>query len=120
MYFKLLLLVLVVAMYFDEDDDFSLAGLTQEDTGRSYLDSSHDENNFDLLLDCARNLANSEANAMDDFENSVFEIGMDSQTQDVSEECKSKGAGNAKRMMTNTEANDSSSVEVCNNFLRHC
>ena len=118
MYFKLLLLVCVVAIFFYEGDDFSLAGLTQEDTGRSYLDSSHDENNFDLLLDCARNLANSEANAMDDFENSVFEIVMDSQTQDATEERESKkSVGNAKRMMTNPEASDSELIEVYNNFL---
>ena len=109
MYLKLLLLVYVVAMFFDEADDFPLAGLTQEDTGRSYLDSSHD--NFDLLLDCARDLANSEVNVMDNFENSVFEIAIDSQTQDVTKECENKkSAGNAKRMMTNPEASDSESI----------
>ena len=113
MCFKLLLLVCVTAMFF-EDDDFSLAGLTQEDTGRSNLESSQEDNNLDMLFDCARNLANSEANALNDFENSVFDIGMDSQTQEGEEQNERKNSGNAKRVVTSID--DSESVKV-NNLL---
>ena len=113
MCFKLLLLVCVTAMFF-EDDDFSLAGLTQEDTGRSNLESSQEDNNLDMLFDCARNLANSEANALNDFENSVFDIGMDSQTQEGEEQNERKNSGNAKRVVTSID--DSESIKV-NNLL---
>ena len=99
---------------FFEDDDFSLAGLTQEDTGRSNLESSQEDNNLDMLFDCARNLANSEANALNDFENSVFDIGMDSQTQEGEEQNERKNSGNAKRVVTSID--DSESVKV-NNLL---
>ena len=103
MCFKLLLLVCVTAMFFEDDDDFSLAGLTQEDTGGSNLESSQKDNNLDMLFDCARNLVNSKANALNEFENSVFNIAMDSQTQEGEEQDETKNSGNAKRVMTSTD-----------------
>ena len=107
-------------MFFEDDDDFSLAGLTQEDTGRSILESSQEDNNLDMLFDCVRNLANSEANALNDFENSVFDIVMDSQTQEGEEQDKTKYSGNAKRVMTSTEDSDSESVKVKNSCFALC
>ena len=49
-----------------------------------------------MLFDYAHNLANSEANALNDFENSVFDIAMDSQTQEGEEQDETKNSGNAK------------------------
>ena len=113
-------MVCVTAMFFEDDDDFSLAGLTQEDTGGSNLESSQEDNNLDMLFYCARNLANTEANALNDFENSVFDIAMDSQTQEGEEQDETKNSGNAKWVMTSTEDSDSESVKVKNSCFALC
>ena len=44
---------------FDDDDDFSLSGLTQEghEFDVTVISSSSDDENYDGLLDCARKLA---------------------------------------------------------------
>ena len=49
---------LIMAGFYDDDDDFSLSGLTQE--GHDFvtvIESSSDDENYHGLLDCARQLA---------------------------------------------------------------
>ena len=50
--------ILIMAGFYDDDDDFSLSGLTQE--GHDFvtvIESSSDDENYHGLLDCARQLA---------------------------------------------------------------
>ena len=51
--------ILIMAGFYDDDDDFSLSGLTQE--GHDFVtvieSSSSDDKNYHGLLDCARQLA---------------------------------------------------------------
>ena len=50
--------VLIMAGFYDDDDDFSLSGLTQE--GHDFvtvIESSSNDENYHGLLDCARQLA---------------------------------------------------------------
>ena len=51
--------ILIMAGFYDDDDDFSLSGLTQE--GHDFVtvieSSSSDDENYHGLLDCARQLA---------------------------------------------------------------
>ena len=53
------ILILIMAGFYDDDDDFSLSGLTQE--GHDFVtvieSSSSDDENYHGLLDCARQLA---------------------------------------------------------------
>ena len=53
------IVILIMAGFYDEDDDFSLSGLTQE--GHDFVtvieSSSSDDENYHGLLDCARQLA---------------------------------------------------------------
>ena len=50
--------ILIMAGFYDDDDDFSLSGLMQE--GHDFvtvIESSSDDENYHGLLDCARQLA---------------------------------------------------------------
>ena len=50
--------ILIMAGFYDDDDDFSLSRLTQE--GHDFvtvIESSSDDENYHGLLDCARQLA---------------------------------------------------------------
>ena len=53
------IVILIMAGFYDDDDDFSLSGLTQE--GHDFVtvieSSSSDDENYHGLLDCARQLA---------------------------------------------------------------
>ena len=53
------IVILIMAGFYDNDDDFSLSGLTQE--GHDFVtvieSSSSDDENYHGLLDCARQLA---------------------------------------------------------------
>ena len=53
------IVILIMAGFYDDDDDFSLSGLTQE--GHDFVtvieSSSDDDENYHGLLDCARQLA---------------------------------------------------------------
>ena len=52
------IVILIMAGFYDDDDDFSLSGLTQE--GHDFvpvIESSSDDENYHGLLDCARQLA---------------------------------------------------------------
>ena len=53
------IIILIMAGFYDNDDDFSLSGLTQE--GHDFVtvieSSSSDDENYHGLLDCARQLA---------------------------------------------------------------
>ena len=65
------------------DDEFSLSGLTQTSPKVDNYDSeateSDEDTNYNLLLSHAKELEKSSQNKMRDFEDFVFEIGMDSQ-----------------------------------------
>ena len=53
------IVILIMAGFYDDDDDFSLSGLTQE--GHDFVtvieSSSSDDENYHGLLDCAHQLA---------------------------------------------------------------
>ena len=53
------IVILIMAGFYDDDDNFSLSGLTQE--GHDFVtvieSSSSDDENYHGLLDCARQLA---------------------------------------------------------------
>ena len=57
--FCFVILILIMAGFYDDDNDFSLSGLTQE--GHDFVtvieSSSSDDENYHGLLDCARQLA---------------------------------------------------------------
>ena len=57
--FCFVILILIMAGFNDDNDDFSLSGLTQE--GHDFVtvieSSSSDDENYNGLLDCARQLA---------------------------------------------------------------
>ena len=58
MFFCFVIAFLIMAGFYDDDDDFSLSGLTQE--GHDFvtvIESSSDDENYHGLLDCARQLA---------------------------------------------------------------
>ena len=59
MFSYFVIVILIMAGFYDNDDDFSLSGLTQE--GHDFVtvieSSSSDDENYHGLLDCARQLA---------------------------------------------------------------
>ena len=56
MWFSFTILIIMAGFGFD-DDDFSLSGLTQEAHDNVTVISSSDDKNYDGLLECARKLA---------------------------------------------------------------
>ena len=104
------LLVLVI-MEYESDNDFSLAGLTQESCEIQIENVSDEENdersNFSLLLDSARELASGGTTEVAHFDNHLHDIGFSSQIS-----YQSQSDGNASKRMRYSELADHNDIEV--------
>ena len=109
MYFWRLLVLAI--MEYESDDDFSLAGLTQESHEIQIENVSDEENdersNFSLLLDLARELASGGTTEVAHFDNHLHDIGFSSQIS-----YQSQSDGNASNRMRYSELADHNDIEV--------
>ena len=82
--FVLVFIRAVMASFDDDDEIFSLSGLTQSSPKIDHF-SSDDEgcSNLSKLMECAKQLGESSRNEQQDFDDFVFNIGMDSQVSQV-------------------------------------
>ena len=109
MYFWWLLVLAV--MEYESDDEFSLAGLTQESCEiqiENVSDGENDErSNFSLLLDSARELAGGGTTEVAHFDNHLHDISFSSQIS-----YQSQSDGNASKRVRYSEPADHNDIEV--------